>query len=85
MYNKDQICEKIRSMYPDIGECGIDIKVEYEEAKKAWVVDLKKDSCELKTYLEPEDANLCMEGKQCIGLGLQISQLMNNIKEMKPS
>jgi len=85
MYNKDQICEKIRSVYPDIGECGIDINVEYEEANKAWVVHLKKDSYELKTYLEPEDANLCMEGKQCIGLGLQISQLMNNIKEMKPS
>ncbi|MBF0259294.1 MAG: hypothetical protein HQK62_10730 [Desulfamplus sp.] len=85
MYNKDQICEKIRSVYPDIGECGIDINVEYEESSNAWVVHLKNDSYELKTYLEHEDANLCMEGKQCIGLGLQISQLMDNIKEMKPS
>ena|GEM_PF-723657 len=23
MYNKNQICEKIRKTYPDIGECGI--------------------------------------------------------------
>lgn len=82
MYNKNQICEKIRSVYPDIGECGIDLNVEYSSEKNAWVVDLKKDNHRLKTYLEPADANICMDGKQCIGLGLQISQLKNNIKIM---
>lgn len=82
MYNKDQLCEKIRFVHPDIGECGIDINVEYNSEKKAWVVDLKKDNHRLKTYLEPADANNCMEGKQCIGLGLQIFQLKDNIKNM---
>jgi hypothetical protein len=82
MYNKNQICEKIRSVYPDIGECGIDLNVEYSSEKNAWVVDLKKDNHRLKTYLEPTDANICMDGKQCIGLGLQISQLKDNIKIM---
>jgi len=32
--------------------------------------------------LEPEDADLCMIGKQCIGLGIQIAQLRSNIEEM---
>jgi hypothetical protein len=82
MYNKDQLCEKIRFVHPDIGKCGIDINVEYSSEKKAWVVDLKKDNHRLKTYLEPVDANTCMDGKQCIGLGLQISQLKDNIKIM---
>ena len=85
MYTKDQLCEKIRSVYPDIGECGIDIKVEYNANEKAWVVDLRKENHHLKTYLEPEDANICMEGKQCIGLGMQIFQLKDNIKNMKYS
>jgi hypothetical protein len=82
MYTKSQICEKIRSIYPDIGKCGIDIKTTYDKDKAAWVIDLKKDNQHLKTYLEPEDANLCMEGKQCIGLGIQISQLRDNIEHV---
>jgi hypothetical protein len=80
MYDKEELCEKMRSIYPDIGECGIDIDVEYSEAKKAWVVDLKKDRHELTTHLEPEDAAVCMDGKQCISLGIQIAQLKENIK-----
>ncbi len=80
MYTKNQICEKIRSIYPDIGECGIDIKTTYDRDNNAWVVNLKKDNHQLKTYLEPEDANICMEGKQCLGLGIQVFQLKDNIK-----
>ena len=80
MYDKKELCEKIREIYPDIGECGIDVDVEYDEAKKAWIVDLKKDQHELKTHLEPEDAAVCMAGKQCISLGIQIAQLTENIK-----
>lgn len=85
MYTKNQLCEKIRSVYPDIGECGIDLNVEYDQGKKVWVVQLNKDNQTLKTYLEQEDANICMEGKQCIGLGMQIYQLRDNIKHMRDS
>lgn len=83
MYTKDQLCKKIKSVHPDIGECGIDINVTFNSEQNAWVVDLKREKKHLKTYLNPEDANNCMEGKQCIGLGLQISQLKDNIKNMK--
>jgi hypothetical protein len=79
MYDKDELCKKIKDIYPDIGECGIDVKVDYDDDKKAWIVDLKKDNHELKTHLEPEDAETCMLGKQCIGLGIQIAQLKDNI------
>lgn len=80
MYNNEQLCQKIRSVYPDIGKCGIDINVAYDKKTNAWVVDLKKGNRKLKTYLEPEDANICMDKKQCIGLGIQIYQLKDNIK-----
>ncbi len=62
MHDKKELCEKIRSVHPDIGECGIDVDVEWDETK-AWIVDLKKDEEALKTHLEPEDADGCMEGK----------------------
>ena len=82
MQDKKELCEKIRSIYPDIGECGIDVDVEYDEAKKAWIVDLKKDEQELKTHLELQEVDDCMEGKQCVSLGIQISQLRANIEKL---
>jgi hypothetical protein len=80
MHDKEELCKKIESIYPEIGECGIDITAEWSEEKNAWIVDLKKDNHELKTHLEPEDADGCMEGKSCISLGLQIAQLKANIE-----
>lgn len=79
MHTKEELCKKIRSVHPDIGECGIDLNVDWDDGKKTWVVDLKKDNHELKTYMEPEDADGCMDGKQCVSLGLQIAQLKTNI------
>jgi hypothetical protein len=80
MYSDKELCEKIRGIYPEIGECGIELAVRHDDAKKAWVVDLKKDEHELKHYLEPPDADACMEGKQCVALGLEIAQLRKNIQ-----
>jgi hypothetical protein len=82
MADKKQICEKIKDIYPDIGECGIDVNVDFDESQKRWVVDLKKDSHELRTFLEPGDAELCLEGKQCVSLGIEIAQLRGNIERM---
>lgn len=83
MIDKNQLCAKIIELYPDIGECGIDVEVVYEEEKKAWVVDLKKDKFELKTYLEDGDADKCMIGQQCVGLGIEITQLRANIERLR--
>jgi len=76
VHDNKELCDKIRSIYPEIGECGINVNVDYDQGKKTWVVDLKKDERHLVTYLEPQDADACMEGKQCVHLGLQVSQLI---------
>lgn len=80
MYSNEELCEKIRGIYPEIGECGINLDVQRDEQKHVWVVDLKKDEHELKHYLEPPDADACMQGKQCVALGLEIAQLRKNIQ-----
>jgi hypothetical protein len=79
MYSEKELCDKIRSIYPEIGECGIDVEVEYDGTKEAWVVDLRKDGHRLITHLEPADASTCMEDRQCVSLGAQIGQLVQNI------
>ncbi|UCF92747.1 MAG: hypothetical protein JSW39_00910 [Desulfobacterales bacterium] len=82
MIDKGELCEKIRAIYPDIGECGIDLNVEYDEEQKTWVVHLQKETHKLKTFLEAGDAEKCMEGKQCVSLGIEIAQLRANIERM---
>ena len=80
MVSQQELCDRIKSLYPEIGTCGIDIQVSFDETKKVWTVDLNKEAHHLKTYLETADAETCMEGKQCVSLGLQIAQLVANIK-----
>ena len=82
MVDKNALCEKIRQLYPDIGECGIGVKTEYDEDQKAWVVHLKKDTHKLKTYLEDGDAEKCMLGEKCVGLSIEIAQLRGNIEQI---
>ena len=82
MINKEELCKRIVDIYPDIGQCGINVQVEYDETQKRWVVDLKKNGHELKTFLEDGDAEKCLEGIQCVGLGIEIAQLRGNIERM---
>ena len=82
MIEKAALCEKIRELYPDVGECGIDLKAEFDAAQERWVVYLKKDNHELKTFLDEGDAELCLTGKQCVGLGIEIAQLKDNIAQL---
>ncbi len=80
MHDKQELCNKIVEMYPEIGQCEIDIMVDWNENKNVWVVDLKKDKHELLHYLEEPDADNCMDSKQCVSLGLEIAQLVENVK-----
>jgi hypothetical protein len=75
MYDKKQLCDKITELYPEIGECGIDVDVNFSPEKNVWIVDLKKGRHELKHHLEIPDADQCVAGKQCVSLGLEIAQL----------
>ena len=79
MYSKEIVCRKITEVFPDIGTCGIDLTVDYDSVNKAWLVDLQKDGHHLKTFLESPEADTCIEGKQCVSLGLQIAQLRENL------
>jgi len=82
MLDKKILCEKIREIYPDIGECGIKVDVDYDDVQSRWTVRLKKDGQDLVTYLEPGDAEKCLQGRQCVSLGIEIAQLKDSIQRM---
>ena len=75
MIDKDEFCHKIRDICPDLGECEIDVDVAFDEANQWWVVDLKKGSRRMKTFLEEGDAKSCLQGRKCFRLGIEIGQL----------
>ena len=80
--DKNLLCKKIQEIFPDIGECGIDISVDFDDEQKRWTVNLKKDDHELKTYLEHGDAEKCINGVQCVNLGIEVAQLKDSIQRM---
>lgn len=75
MFDKDDVCKKIIQLYPDIGASDITIDAFYSTAKKMWVVELKKGEHTLVHHLDKNDIKDCMDGKQCVSLGLEIAQL----------
>lgn len=79
MHNKNDICEKIRSLYKDFGQGESDVAVVFDDTEHAWTVDLTKGNRHLKTFLETGDVDACMTGRQCIGLGIHIAELRSNI------
>ncbi len=83
--DKKELCEKIQQIYPDIGQCGINLDAHYDEEKKRWVVHLEREGKSLETYLEDDDIKACMDGRQCVALGIQIGELTRDIKEMPPT
>jgi hypothetical protein len=72
------ICDQIRSIYPEVGRCGIEVSVDFDQAKSAWIVDLEHAGTRLSTHLEPEDTQACLEGRECVTLGSKIGQLVAN-------
>lgn len=79
MIDKEALCQKIREIYPDVGECGIDVEADFDSASGRWTVHLKKGSKHLKTYLEEGDAELCLQGQECVSLGIEINQLRDSL------
>ncbi len=74
-----KLCQKIEKIYPDIGACGINVNVEWDEEAESWAVVLEKDGKVLKTHLEPEDIEACERGEKCVAIGLQLGELKKNI------
>ena len=75
MLDKNDVCQKIIELYPDIGACDMDIDAFYSTAKGTQVIELKKGGHKVVHHLDKHDINDCMADKQCVSLGLEIAQL----------
>jgi hypothetical protein len=75
------IKDKITEMYPEIDKHKIIMSVDFDAAKDAYLVKLKKDKHEMTTHVEKKDAEDCLRNIKCVYLGTQIGQFVKNFEK----
>lgn len=75
MFNKNEVCQKITELNPDLGTCGADIDTYYSASKKSWLIVSKKEGHAIIHYLDKKDIKNCLNGVQCFSLGLDVAEL----------
>ncbi len=79
-YTMEDLKKKLLEMYPEIKKHDISMGLDFSEAKNAYIIKFKKDVHELTTHLEKKDADDCMNGIECVYLGVQVAQFMKNFE-----
>jgi hypothetical protein len=75
------IKDKITEMHPEIDKHKIIMSVDFDAAKDAYLVKLKKDKHEMTTHVEKKDAEDCLRNIKCVYLGTQIGQFVKNFEK----
>ena len=79
-HKASELAAKLTEMYPKIQEHGLDLELEYKPDKKYWIIKLSKGDHRLHTLLDEKDASSCLEGVECVYLGVQIGQFFTNFE-----
>lgn len=80
-YSMDELKAKVKEMHPDIEKYQMDCDLAFDEGKNAYIIKLTKGEHVLTTHLDKPDADACMEGKECVHLGVQVAQFVKNFEE----
>ncbi len=78
----EEMKAKIHEMYPKLEKHGVHSTLTYDKKKKTYVLELKKGAHHLSTYIDKVDADKCMDGVECVHLGVQIGQFLENFKNV---
>lgn len=76
-----EVKAKIMEMYPEIDRYAVTSSLIFDNDKKTYIFKLSKGPHELSTYIDQADADACLEGKECVHLGIQIREFLENFKE----
>jgi len=75
MFNKNEVCQKITELNPDLGACDIDIDTFYSAAKKSWIIVSQKGDHDIVHYLDKLDIKKCLDDVQCFSLAIDVAEL----------
>ena len=82
-YTNVGLKDKIMQMYPEIEKHRIAVSLDFSEEQNAYIVKFKKGSDELTTHLDKKDADQCMNGSNCVYLGIQVGEFIKNFEEIE--
>ena len=74
------LVSKLRDMYPLIEKHGLDVSLDFDQNEDEWIVTLAKGKHALSTHLARKDAEACLDGIQCLYMGVQIGQFVTNFE-----
>ena len=80
-YTMDALKAKVKEMFPDVDKYQMDCDLTFDKGKNAYIIKLTKGEHVLTTHLDKPDADACMEGKECVHLGVQMAQFVKNFEE----
>ena len=72
--------DKLMEMYPEISANGIHLRLELDEDKNAWVIHFEKGGRERYAFLDKSDADSCMDGQQCIYMGVLVERYIQDLE-----
>lgn len=75
MFSKNEVCQKVTELNPDLGTCDVDIDTYYSNSKKSWIIVSKKGDHDIVHYLDKKDIKNCLDGVECFSLGLDVAEL----------
>ncbi len=82
MYHQKEVFGNIATLFPKFGTCGDNINVAFNDKVDSWELEFSRNGKKLKTYLDDRDLDSCMEKGICIGLGIEVFQLDDNLKKV---
>ncbi len=74
--------DRILEFHPEIEKQGFNLRISFDEATNRFVLNLSKGGHELGAYLGKKDADACMDGKKCVDLAVQLTQLLAEFEDL---
>ena len=75
---KENLAAKLKNIYPEIEQFGLQLQLEFDEQTKAWIATFNTPEHTLSTHLEEADVESCLLGKECVHLGVQLGRFIRN-------
>jgi hypothetical protein len=79
-YTQVALGDKLYEMYPELMKHKIAIRLSMDEERNAWVVTFEKGGKNRHAFLDKDDADACMDGQQCIYLGMLVAQYIKDLE-----
>ncbi len=77
----EDIKAKLKQIYPEIDEYGLNFEVHFDQQKNAWIASFTSGKHTLSTHIEEDEVENCLLGKECYHLGIHLGRFIRHFCE----